>query len=415
MPNIKLLVSALVIACWCLPASAETTRSAPTSRPAQPADRAEVQAARKAIAQAVAALAKDLSSDNSARREAAHRTLAALGEAVLTEVVAQSKLTDPEQLARAGELFTTLSVSARQGQMLLSLPAEKRKLVAAFAQAEPKLFNSVFSENAAAAAKAVARLAESSKPGADILIAWAARHEQWEVRMAAITAAGEMEKPDGAVNDAVLQRLTKTVPKEPTAEESAGVPAEPIAYAKDQLARREHRAAIYSLVGLKDRRVLPRLLEILRANNGEMESLDDGCAATPVGVVELILQLKDKRTVVTLMDYVKDTQEISTQNYDNKKITILKGDLAMTVILLQTGQKLQDYGFYIPPDVEETDNPLFGFEKGAKRREAQKKLRDWWETNKKDYEGVEKIPLGREEKADQNPRPDVPEFVPLFE
>jgi hypothetical protein len=399
-----LLIPALILICLGSGAWSQTTRPAP------PAETPEMQEARKAIAKAVAAAMQELSSSSSPRREAAHQTLISLSEAVLTEIVSQSKLTDAEQVARMAELFAALGASARQGQMMLGLTPEQRKIVAAFAQAEPKLFNTIFGAGAGPAAKAAARLAEIEKPGADLVLAWATGHEQWEVRLAAIQSAANVEKPQPALKDAVYKRLELT-DKEMELVDAAEV--DTAAGVRDQTDRMERGAAVMTLVSMKDGRVLPTLLKALLANDssllGDLSGNDQG------NPVDLVLSLKDKRTVVTLMDHVKDTQEITSfEGPDNKKITVLRGDAAMLMIILQTDQKVADYGFYVLPNTDALDPSQCGFDKVAKRREAQKKLREWWDKNKKDYEGVQKLPLGiaRDDESDSGARPNVPAFLP---
>ena len=398
--HVRTLLAVAAATALTLNAGAQTSATAPAEATSQARPgSAEVQAARKAVAKAVAVLVKDLSSNNSAKREAAQRALANLSESVMAEVVAQSKLTDAEHVARAGELFATLIASARQGQMLLSLPTDQRKLLAAFALAEPKLFNSAFDENAVAAAKAMPQLAESNNPAASILMAWAIRCRPWEVRLAALKAAGEVEKPHPALADALYAQMLKTMPRLDAAVET-------MATIRDRIEQEEHYDAVVTLVAMKDGRILPRLLDVLM--NNEMLNNADGA---DVNVVDMIRQLKDKRTIVTLMDIVKDNTEITTLNYDkNKKVTVLKGDIALLVILLQTGQKVTDFGFFVPPDLDDSEAIMqLGFEKSAQRKEARKKLRAWWDANKKDYKDVEKVHFGKE--ADHNEREDAAPFV----
>jgi hypothetical protein len=84
----------------------------------------------------------------------------------------------------------------------------------------------------------------------------------------------------------------------------------------------------------------------------------------------------------------------------------------MLMIILQTDQKVADYGFHVPPNTDEFDPAQCGFDKGPKRGEAQKKLREWWDKNKKDYEGVEKVPLKNEGDDESDARANVPAFLP---
>ena len=99
-------------------------------------------------------------------------------------------------------------------------------------------------------------------------------------------------------------------------------------------------------------------------------------------------------------------------------VTTQTGDLAMAVIIRQTGQKLKDYGFYrsdregpqawLPVDI---GPGAVGFDKDAKRRAARKKLRAWWQEHKKKYENVEKVPLADGGEDEGEERGGLPAFL----
>ena len=393
-----------------LRASAQTTQPAGAAQPAgavHPADKAlppEVELARKAVAAAVAAVAKDLSSDVLAKREAAQKALTLLSESVISEVLAQVKAGDPEQLARTSELMEALVVSARQARLLVKLAPEDRSAIAELAKADPRSFNRAFSDDDTVSAGAMSALADQDKLGSEIMLLRACQHRSARVRIAAMQAAGKLSKPGKKLADLLLQRLARTNPtREYGPYPSGGEGAlQAIQQAETE---QEYRALQRALVAMKDERVLAALLKRIQGDRGGYWSSSDNNE-----LVELIVTMNDKRTVVSLVDLIDDNSEVSNITYGNNgpHVTVRRGDVLLSTILRQTGQSLKDYGFFAR---EEYGGGEPGFDTDEKRTAARKKLREWWDKNKKDYEGVKKVSLTDEPSGDDNDRDEVPAFL----
>ena len=153
--------------------------------------------------------------------------------------------------------------------------------------------------------------------------------------------------------------------------------------------------ALYERLGTLD--------DVCRRGRGLMFTMDDR-------EVQLLLELKDPRVVPTLMDRIARHGAGTTIHVGNTAVAATRGDLAMAIILRQTGQSLKEYGFHVErawPGAA----PTYGFDKDAKRKAARKKLRAWWQKHKKEYADVPRIDLTR--RADRTPSdpetPDVPE------
>jgi len=368
----------------------------------------EVQAARRAVARAVAAVAADLGSDSYRKREAAQKALLDLSEAVLAEVLRQAHVDQPEEAQRVGQLFSSLAVSARQGEMLIAMPAKRRKALLELAKAHPAEFNKLWSQDPATAAAAVTALAVKGGPACESVVCWALRRPHWEVRMAAIQAVGAMDGPSKDINNALWERLEAVGARGEGAgffDEGSGA-----RWAQEMLRGHESKAAMRSLVALKDDRILARLLRTVFVTRG-----DSPFGPGREGLVGLIVELNDKRTVATLADRVHENDRVSEIHYGNgKQVSVSTGDLALGIILTQTNQKLADYGFYTGRDRGPSGNEM-GFETEAKRTAARAKFRQWWQQHRKEYEGVEKIPLTAESQPAGGGREQLPEFIEMWD
>ncbi len=162
-------------------------------------------------------------------------------------------------------------------------------------------------------------------------------------------------------------------------------------------------AAFRALVAMKDDRMLPYLLDrVVNPDSGGDLSSDHSELA------RLILKINDTRTIITLMDYINEDRERFSVRYgDGPRVLVKVGDVAMAIVLRQTGQDPAEYGFYKSKWGPIADSP--GFTDETKRRNAQAKLRQWWREHSKEYEGVEKIPLkGRHTRRLHPPKADVP-------
>ena len=153
-------------------------------------------------------------------------------------------------------------------------------------------------------------------------------------------------------------------------------------------------------------------------NKAAVSHFDDG-----EETIRRIAALADPRAVVTLMDYIADDRSSEDMLVldDEDEVTCTRGDLAIAAIVLQTGQSLADYGFYgakrrgvmqIIMGRRELLGTI-GFDKKAKRQAARKKIRVWWDKNKKKYDGVEKIDLSGEDSGEPRRR-GLPAFIRML-
>ncbi|HUS47657.1 MAG TPA: hypothetical protein VNA25_29720 [Phycisphaerae bacterium] len=376
----SVIVIAGVLAC--AQAAAQTTQPAGDS--ASP----KMQAARKAVAEAVAEVVHDLGSGRLQKREAAQKALTALSESVIAEVFARVDANDLEQVARAKELLATLTASARQAQMMISLTPEQRTKVSTLARSAPESFNSLFSEDREVAGKAAAALVTADAPGSEVVVTWACGQRDPIVRLRAIEAACYLSNPSEQVRLALMSRLAKMKPNERWGYYSTGDP--PHERVQREMNCREYDALLDVLVGMKEKRILPRLLRAFLHGSRSYYPDSDELAGR-------ILRLNDKRAIVTLMDQIGNDASVTSVDFGNgRRIGVKRGDLAMAIIIRQTGQSLKEYGFYTGDDWALRMHEA-GFESEDKRAAARKKLRDWWDRNKKNYEGVEKIKLLKDE------------------
>ena len=233
----------------------------------------EVTKARQAVAQAVAAVVKDLGSDEDHKRQAAHAALQKLSESVVDEVVAQADLRDAEQTVRVAKLFESVAASARQGSLMISLSPKARKLVGELAKEKPKAFGRFFHARPTVRAEAITRLAASEKGGAEHVVSWALRNGGWQVRLAAAQAAGALEVTSGRINDALLQRLGRLGGTQSDLQglRVAAKMGEMLTDLLDQISSAEQTAIVESLVRLKDKRILSILIGSLLGRSGGIQ------------------------------------------------------------------------------------------------------------------------------------------------
>ncbi len=372
----------------------------------QPAPK-EVQAAREAVAAAVAAVAGDLGDESFQKREAAQKALRELSESVLAEVLARTDLDRPEQAQRVARLFSGVAASAHQGEMLIALLPKQRQAVLELARGEPESFNRLFSADPAEAAPAVTALVARGRPGSETVLLWAVRRPHWRVRLAAINAVGGLDGPSRKVNDALWERVEALGGGDGPSLPFVTLDEARASWTEKAIAQQERKAAMEALVSLKDDRVLGYLLKALVGPGS-----DHGPFGVRDEVLQLILSLDDKRTIVTLADHIGDNRQVTSIHYGGgDKITIKVGDLALGVILNQTQQDPADYGFYNKRDWP-VDPGQMGFQTEQKRRAARAKFQKWWAEHRKDYAGVQKIPLDATTRpGDDGGRPDLPAFL----
>ena len=410
-------LSACVLASGALLAMAD---GGATTRPTS-ASGGELSAARESVAKAVAALVGDLGSDDYEKREAAQAELGQLGELVMTEVLRQADMRDPEQAQRASRLFDRLTGSHRQGQLLMTFSKSDRAAVVKLAKAKPKDFNALFDPNPGAASAAAVRLIHSDQPGAVPVACWAMRHRQWRVRLAAAQAAGSISRKDVRVNNALMTRLgalggnnadDNDMPPWVVRRAMGGDGDDDQGgWLVAQIHQCERRAVMKSLVELKDERMLPRLLKQLVAERNMMGMMGFGDHDE---LVPMILAYEDKRTIVTLRDHVNGNRQINAISFGpgmggGKEITVKSGDVALAVILKQTEQSLKDYGFYISEHMGM--GVEMGFDSQKKRQAARKKFEKWWTAHKDEYKGVKKIPLNQPAEAPAPGQQKLPGFI----
>ncbi len=391
------------------PAAATTTApasAAPTTKPATapaattaPAPGTDPFTA--ALAARVRAIVKDLSHQLPARREAAQKALLELGEGVFNQLVEQIQLDDPEQVARVAEVFAGLGTAARQAELLMRAGPAQRRYVLDLARRFPKQFNELLSHDDRVVASAISVLGRQNHPGAELVLTWACRQADWEVRQAALDTILSSRRDSVAVRDLLAERMNAM---------DAGLLGPNVYHGqggqdvRQVIERNEYRTVLQALVSAKDPRVLPRLLQPLIGSAQQYHG-------QPNEALDMILELKDKRTVVTLMDEVDNKTQITNIGFgDGKQVKVQRGDVAMAIILTQTGQDLVAYGYHRPPNWTPQLTQM-GFVSDQKRQEAQRKLADWFQKHQKEYEGVEKVPLGGDDIPRSGALPSLPAFL----
>ena len=369
--------------------------TAPATAPASPADPLKA-----ALVARVREIVKDLSHQQSARREAAQKALLELGEGVFNQLVEQIQLDDPEQVARVAEVFAGLGTAARQAELLMRFSPAQRRYVLDLAGRFPKQFNQLLSHDDRVVASAISILGQQNHPGAELVLTWACRQADWEVRQAALDTILSSRRDSAALRDLLVERMNAM---------DSGL-IQPNYYhgqggvdVRQVIERNEYRTVLQTLVSAKDPRVLPRLLQPLISTAQQYHG-------QPNEALDMILELKDKRTVVTLMGEINNNAQVTSIGFgDGKTVTVQRGDVAMAIILTQTAQDLIAYGFHRPPNWTPQLTQM-GFIDDKKRQEARRKLADWFQKHQKEYEGVEKVPLG----GDDIPRPGAMPNLPAF-
>jgi hypothetical protein len=389
---ISLLVTGIAVLAASLPAAKGDARPAakpkpPAGRP--PATREHVEAAEKAIGKAVAAIARDLRSEQFRKREDAQRMLTALTEALFDGILDNTQWDDPEQRLRLKQCLRKAAVALGRADFYASFPPAQRKMLRKLEEAGPAAFAKLFAQAEADVAKAVEQLGTGGQAG-ELILLWALRRPDALVRVTAAKAAAALDKPSKRVLDAVYNRLT--------ALEAQGSPRSfmdsddiPLGFARSRGKHDELKQLYKTPVAAEEPRVLKHLLAKLVSRNYMGMFWDQQQLAA------LIFQLKDPRTVVTLVKYAEaDRTLVTFGDPRGAARTVLKlGDVAMGVVLLQTGQRLKDYGFaqdggpFMPGGGE-----IRGFKTDADRTAARKKFKQWWNANKDKYKDVKPIPLG---------------------
>ncbi len=355
----------------------------------------------EALTRRVQVIVKDLGHQQSARREAAQKALLAMGEEVFNQLVEHIHLDDPEQVARVAEVFAGLGTSARQAELLVRFSPAQRRYVLDLARRFPKPFNQLLSRDDRVAASAVSVLGQQNHPGAELVLAWACRQVDWEIRQAALDTIVRSRRNSTAIRDLLVERMNAMDaallgPNYYHGQDGPDV--------RQVIDRNEYRTVLQALVAAKDPRVLSRLLQPLISSGQPYHG-------QPNEALDMILELKDKRTVVTLMDEVDNKTQVTSIGFgDGKQVKVQRGDVAMAIILTQTGQDLVAYGFHRPPNWTPQLTQM-GFVSDQKRQEAQRKLADWFQKHQKEYEGVEKVPLGGDDIPRAGAMPTLPAFL----
>jgi len=385
--------------------SAAPPGARPTTQPAstQPtaASAPAIDPFTEALTRRVKAIVKDLGHQQSARREAAQKALLELGEEVFNQLVEHIHMDDPEQVARVAEVFAGLGTAARQAELLVRFSPAQRRYVLDLARRFPKPFNQLLSHDDRVAASAISVLGQQNHPGADLVLTWACRQADWEIRQAALDTILRSRRNSMAVRDLLVERMNAM---------DAGLLASNYYHGQDGpdirqvIDRNEYRTILQALVAAKDPRVLSRLLQPLIGSSQPYQG-------QPNEALDMILELKDKRTVVTLMDEVDNKTQVTSIGFgDGKQVKVQRGDVAMAIILTQTGQDLVAYGYHRPPNWTPQLTQM-GFVSDQKRQEARCKLADWFQKHQKEYEGVEKVPLGGDDIPRAGALPSLPAFL----
>ena len=218
--------------------------------------------------------------------------------------------------------------------------------------------------------------------------------------MAALECVQSAARPSQTVRDALVERMEAMGPQPLTPYyHSNETGAEAV---RKFIARSEYRSILQALVAAKDGRVLARLLRPFTVGN---EPFYGG----PDEGLQMVLQMRDKRTIVTLMGQISNATQVTNIGFgDGKQVQVQRGDIAMAIILAQTNQDLAAYGYYLPPNWKPPLTQM-GFADDKKRQEARKRVTEWFKKNQKEYEGVERIQIDGEQPV---PASDVRSGVP---
>ncbi len=349
---------------------------------------AVIDPARKSITAAVAAVIGDLGGKDFRKREQAQRTLQALNEAVMAEVLSKIDKSDPEQVARVVKLLRQQTRTGRLQAMMLSLSPKQRGAVAGLAKSKPDSLDALFSDSPNEVAGAVNDLGKTGDLGAELALCWALRRELWVVRMAVYRAMPNIAKPTSAIRDAILIRFEEVCKDAADSQNFSGFRHEDWQryHLIQQTRSRETVALVGVLAQVADARALPHLLTIVV---GEQQGVS--IYGKSMGHVQsAVVRIRDKRTVPTLMSRITSKRHTHTTG-GHPKVKTTSGDRAMAIIIQQTGQSLSDYGFRSPRSAKRRE----GFVKDADRKAAQKKLQAWWAKHRNEYKDVKPIPIGR--------------------
>ena len=403
----------LVAAVWCgvglaegAPAPAATNQAAPATAPAAAAAYPEVQAALEALRKAAASFVPDLGANQQKKREQAQAAGAALVDGLFDAMLQNAQWDDPEQRLRLKRGMEAAAVSVRRGDFYASYPPDKRQVLRKLEAEALESFRRLFDASDRTVANAVKELAARGEAG-ELIVLWSIQHPGLAVRMSGIQAAGAIKGPPKRVLDALFDRLAALDRSQDSrtarfgGDDEDDVPSFMYPSRDNEI---ETRSLYKTLTATKDERLLPFLLNKLF---GASRFSFYGRSSDLAGY---ILALKDDRTIVTLADRITEGRDLGSIRFGDSKtsVTLKLGDLAMGIILLQTGQRLKDYSFY---ERDEHFGPwgesgISGFESDAKRRQGQEKFRKWWQANQAKYKDAKPIPLSKD-KPEEGPPPFV--------
>ena len=371
-------------------APSQTTSPAPSSAPGQanPSrvgageltvdQQVKVAAATHALAQAVEVLVKQLDHQQYARRVAAQKMLVELGQGYFEEMLARIQPGGDSQGIQGSRIFTTLAASARGARMLASVSDGERPAVEKLAGAHPEAFRDLFGPSPAAAARAVKLLTPRGSPGSETIALWALKSPLAPVRLAVLRQMSLMPNLSSGASHALLAHMEELYRKKDRFGDAA------FDWAMMRSISQEIEVACQALGNSKDPAALPHLLRAL------LDGREWGTESAQIA--RIIMTFNDKRIVPTLMDRMK--KDNITEGWG---VTITAGektimqrpiDLAMRIVVQQTGQSAKSYGFADQGE-EGPSKDFIGFAEDEHRQAARRKLLQWWKGHERDYAGVE--------------------------
>lgn len=336
----------------------------------EPAD--PLAAARDAVAQAISSALADLGDNAYARREGAQALLEATAATPADELLRQVDRDDPEQLARAEAALVAIRARARMAELLLCLPDDQRQAVQDLEARRPGALAGVCGEDPDAVQEALRNAAQPQEPAAAALLAWAVRHPQAPIRMAAAERAAALRPPQPLLAGALCQRLQALPP-----------PPQHVAPDQREQELRERVVLATALCRLRDERVLPDLVALLADTGMELYTRGD------LGwrLLDAACDMDSPRLVATLMDRLErggiEHGWISSHTFVDGTEVEFRGplDSYICVVLAQTDQR-HSTGFVWR---HEDNERVRGFPSDAAREQALEVLRNWWGQNRDAY------------------------------
>lgn len=373
----------LIVLALAIPVAAQDTK-APDIKPPQPVAEASTTPPAKALdahlRQAIEAHAADLSSDEPAKRQAAHDAIKAILLQAPEQLLQAIDASDPEQVRQTEALLDTARQSLLAAQVQASLDNDDdRQAFRELRSEHPQKVADLFSRDPQLQIQAVRDLGPQGR-GGDVILRWACRQPAYVVRIAAYETAAKRKNLSQPLQNAIFGRLRDV--HDPAILDLVDNNRRQWADRTLQIgAESERRAIATAMATANDCRIIPWLLGDIVTSDMSSSARQDRTDA-----VELLSKFRDKRAVATLLPHLDGNgRRLIGGSHNKKPYTVDALDYILAAAIDLSGQKRSTYNMGVG---NKQDYMKLAFYDDADRMAAIKKFKTWYKDNAEDFKDV---------------------------